>query len=116
MSDAARRVAELREEIALHNEAYFVHDEPTIPDADYDALVVELRTLEAEHPELGGEDSPTQGVGAAPSTTFASVRHRVAMMSLDNAFDDDELVAWSERLRRVLGLETLDVVAFSVEP
>jgi len=116
VSDAARRVAELREEIALHNEAYFVHDEPTIPDADYDALVVELRTLEAEHPELGGEGSPTQGVGAAPSTTFASVRHRVAMMSLDNAFDDDELVAWSERLRRVLGLETLDDVAFSVEP
>ena len=116
MTDAARRAAELREELARHNEAYFVHDEPTIPDADYDALVVELRRLEAEHPALVVAGSPTQRVGAAPSATFSPVEHRIAMMSLDNAFDDEELRAWSERLARVLGIERLDDVDFSVEP
>jgi DNA ligase (NAD+) len=116
MTDVARRAAELREEIALHSEAYFVHDEPTIPDADFDALVVELRQLEAEHPELATPASPTSRVGAAPSGTFEPVRHRVAMMSLDNAFGDDELRAWSERLTRVLGLDGLASVDFSIEP
>jgi DNA ligase (NAD+) len=116
VSDVARRAKELREEIERHNEAYFVHDEPTIPDADYDALVVELRRLEAEHPELATAASPTGGVGAAPSATFSAVRHRVPMMSLDNAFDDDELRAWSVRLARVLGRDALGDVQFSVEP
>ncbi|HEY8081136.1 MAG TPA: NAD-dependent DNA ligase LigA [Acidimicrobiales bacterium] len=116
MSAVEERLAALREQIARHNEAYFVHDEPLVPDADYDALVLELRRLEAEHPDLVVADSPTQGVGAAPSTAFTSVRHRVAMMSLDNAFDDEALVAWSERLGRVLSLSSLDDVAFSVEP
>jgi DNA ligase (NAD+) len=116
VSDPSRRAAELREAITGHNEAYFVHDEPTIPDADYDALVRELRKLEAEHPELAIAASPTSAVGAAPSATFSAVRHRVAMMSLDNAFDDDELRAWSERLARVLEIGDLGAVAFSVEP
>lgn len=116
MSDAAARVALLREEIARHNEAYFGEDAPTIPDADYDALVVELRRLESLHPELTGTNSPTTRVGTAPSTTFSPVRHRVPMMSLDNAFDDGELRAWSERLSRVLSLASLDEVFFSVEP
>jgi DNA ligase (NAD+) len=116
VTDDVRRIEALREELARNNEAYFVHDEPNIPDADYDALVVELRRLEAAHPDLATAGSPTQRVGAAPSATFAPVEHRIAMMSLDNAFDDDELRAWSERLTRVLGLERLDDVDFSVEP
>ena len=116
MTDPRRRVEALREEIARHNEAYFVHDEPTVADAEYDALVVELRALETQHPELAAEDSPTGAVGATPSATFSPVRHRVAMMSLDNAFDDDELRAWSARLARVLGVDALDDVQFSVEP
>jgi DNA ligase (NAD+) len=116
VSDPAARAAELRGELARHNEAYFVDDAPLIPDAAYDALVRELRELEAQHPELVDADSPTQTVGAAPSGHFASVRHRLAMMSLDNAFDDDELRAWSHRLERNLGVETLDDVAFTVEP
>jgi DNA ligase (NAD+) len=116
VTDVARRAAELREQIARHNEAYFVHDAPSIPDADYDALVVELRRLEAEHPELATPASPTSGVGAMPSATFAPVRHRVPMMSLDNAFDDDELRAWSERLTRVLSLDDVERIEFSVEP
>jgi len=116
VSDDAARVAVLREEVARHNEAYFRDDAPTIPDADYDALVVELRRLESLHPDLAAEDSPTARVGSAPSVTFSAVRHRVAMMSLDNAFDDTELRAWSERLARVLSLESLDDVVFSIEP
>jgi DNA ligase (NAD+) len=116
VSDDAARIALLREAIARHNEAYFGDDAPTIPDADYDALVVELRRLEASHPELAAEDSPSARVGAATSTTFSAVRHRIAMMSLDNAFDDEELRAWSGRLARVLSLASLDDVRFSVEP
>jgi DNA ligase (NAD+) len=112
----AARIAVLRAEITRHNEAYFRDDAPTIPDADYDALVVELRGLESLHPDIAAEDSPTARVGAATSSTFSSVRHRVPMMSLDNAFDDGELRAWSERLARVLALASLDEVLFSVEP
>jgi DNA ligase (NAD+) len=112
----AERIVALRLELAGHNEAYFALDSPTIPDADYDALVRELRALEAAHPELAAADSPTSTVGATPGTTFAPVRHLVSMMSLDNAFDDDELRAWSGRLTRVLGVDTLDDVVFSVEP
>jgi len=116
VSDAGPRIEQLRAEIARHNEAYFQHDEPEIPDADYDALVVELRRLEAEHPEFIADESPTHRVGAEPSPLFSPVRHRVAMMSLDNAFDDAEVRAWGERLSRVLGIDGLDDVAFSVEP
>jgi DNA ligase (NAD+) len=112
----AERIAALRAEIAQHNEAYFLDDSPTIPDADYDALVRELRELEATHPELASSDSPTSTVGASPGATFAPVQHRAQMMSLDNAFDDDELAAWAGRLVRVLGIESLDDVVFSVEP
>ena len=116
MTSPADRAAQLRAEIARHNEAYFVRDQPTIPDADYDALVVELRQLEADHPELAATSSPTSSVGASPSALFEPVRHREPMMSLDNAFDDEELRAWSERLARVLSLEGLEDLHFSVEP
>jgi DNA ligase (NAD+) len=115
VTDAAR-IAALRAELARHNEAYFLLDAPTIPDADYDALVRELRALEEAHPELADKASPTSTVGATPGATFAPVRHRAQMMSLDNAFDDDELRAWAGRLMRVLGIDTLEDVAFSVEP
>ncbi len=114
---AAERVEALRELIAYHNERYFQQDAPEIPDADYDALVVELRRLEAEHPELVSPDSPTQRVGGAPVGLFAPVQHRVPMMSLDNAFDEAEFQAWSERLGRLLpeGV-ALDALALSTEP
>ena len=84
---AAARAEELRALILHHNELYHVLDAPEIPDAEYDLLVVELRQLEADHPELVTPDSPTQTVGAAPSGLFQEVRHRVPMMSLDNAFE-----------------------------
>ncbi len=97
-----RRAEQLREAIAEHNRRYYAEDAPTISDADYDELVRELRALEERHPELAVEGSPTQLVGAAPSATFAPVVHRVPMMSLDNAFSADELVAWGERVARRL--------------
>ncbi len=94
---APARAAELRELIRHHGELYYSLDAPEITDADYDALVVELRELEERYPELAAADSPTRTVGAAPSVLFAPVAHEVAMMSLDNAFDIDELRAWATR-------------------
>ena len=100
---AALRVDELRAQIAHHNERYHTLDDPEISDADYDALVRELRQLEAEHPELSADDSPTGLIGGAISATFSAVTHRVPMMSLDNAMDADELRAWADRV--VKGLD-----------
>jgi DNA ligase (NAD+) len=117
VSDPAARAAELRRLIAHHDERYYGHDAPEIPDADYDALVAELRRIEADHPELATEDSPTHRVGGAPVTSlFAPVRHRVPMMSLDNAFDRAELDAWAERLGRQLPGVDLASVDFTCEP
>ena len=100
--DPAVRIADLRTRIAHHNERYHTLDAPEISDADYDDLVRELRTLEAEHPDLITADSPTQQVGGAIGATFEPVVHDVAMMSLDNAMDADELHAWAERVVRRL--------------
>jgi len=111
----AQRVAELRAEIARHNEAYFVNDAPTLPDADYDALVRELRALEAEHPELADEQSVTRLVGAPVSTVFSPVVHEEPMLSLDNVFDARELEQWGVRVAKSLGLEA-SAIAFAVEP
>jgi DNA ligase (NAD+) len=99
--DPARRVEELRAQIAFHSRLYFEKDAPEISDADFDALVRELRQIEGEHPELVTADSPTQRVGAAPSALFAPVQHLTPMMSLDNAFDLDELQAWVDRISRI---------------
>ncbi len=110
------RAAELRELINRADELYHVLDAPEMADAEYDLLVVELRRLEADYPELATPDSPTQKVGAAPSGLFQEVRHRVPMMSLDNAFDEDELRAWGDRLRRQDPDVELGTVSFSTEP
>ncbi len=115
-STSAARVEELRALIRHHNELYHTLDSPEIPDAEYDLLVRELRQLEEEHPSLASADSPTNSVGAAPSGLFQEVRHRVPMMSLDNAFDETELRAWAERLRRQDPALDLDTLAFSCEP
>jgi DNA ligase (NAD+) len=104
MADQAveERARALRDEIVEHNRRYHELDDPTISDADYDDLVRELRSIEEEFPELITPASPTQQVGSRPSTTFSPVVHRVPMMSLDNAFDEEELLAWGERLQRRL--------------
>jgi DNA ligase (NAD+) len=112
----ADRVAELRQLITYHNERYHTLDAPEIPDAEYDLLVRELRELEASHPSLASPDSPTQAVGGAPLGLFQEVRHRVPMMSLDNAFAEVDLRAWAERLRRPVPDLDLSQLVFSSEP
>ena len=104
--DLAARVADLRKQIAYHNERYHTLDSPEIADADFDLLVRELLKLETEHPELVSADSPTTKVGGAPlSATFAPVVHRVPMTSLDNAMDEAELTQWGDRVARGLAGE-----------
>ena len=108
MSDVESRIDELRVLVGFHFDRYHAEDDPQIPDADYDALVVELRTLEAEYPNLATDDSPALLVGSAGRSTFDEVIHRVPLRSLDNAFSVDELRAWSERVLRRLGVDPGD--------
>jgi len=112
--DAHTRIDELREQVAHHLHLYHELDAPEIPDADFDALVHELRHLEESHPELARADSPAEQVGGAVSSAFAPVAHEVPMMSLDNAFDLDELRGWAERLERRLGDDST-IPAFTCE-
>ncbi len=109
-----KRAAQLREAVDHHNHRYHVLDDPEISDAEYDALFRELQALEAEHPALRTADSPTQRVGAAPATGFAQVRHELPMLSLANAFSDEELAEFDKRVRE--RLQTEDAVAYSAEP
>lgn len=101
-------VAELRAALERHNYLYYVREAPEISDSEYDRLFRQLVELEAANPELVTLDSPTQRVGAAPSKSFASHRHGVPMLSLDNAFDDNELRAFDERAKRILGPDTIE--------
>lgn len=118
MSDeVGARAAVLRREIQRHNYLYHVLDSPEISDAEYDALLEALKAIEAEHPELITADSPTRRVGGQPAAGFVKVRHRVAMMSLDNAFEADDVRAWGERVVRRLEKEGVEeAVAYVVEP
>jgi DNA ligase (NAD+) len=97
------RIEELRGEIREHNRRYYEEDEPSIPDSEWDALMVELKSLEAEYPELDAPDSPSHSVGGAPGAQFAAVVHSVPMMSLDNAFTFVDLEAWGQRVARGVG-------------
>jgi DNA ligase (NAD+) len=103
-SEAVRRVGELRAEIQQHDYRYYVLDAPTVPDAEYDRLMRELQDLESEYPDLVTPESPTQRVGGQPLEGFEEVRHETPMLSLANAFSDDEIRAFHERV--VKGLET----------
>ena len=100
--DPARRVAALRDLITAHRYRYYVLSDPSVPDADFDALVAELRALEEAHPELDRPDSPSHLVGAPPSGAFPPVAHRLPMQSLDNVFDEAGLRSWADRVRRGL--------------
>ncbi len=115
--DPAARVDELVATIRYHNQRYYEQDAPEIPDAEWDALMRELIALEEQFPELITPDSPTRVVGAAPSTTFATVAHAVPMMSLDNAVSAAELHAWGDRLQRRLTElgDSAETVAFVCE-
>jgi DNA ligase (NAD+) len=111
--DVLRRAKALREELATHLYNYHVLDAPTISDAEYDQRYHELVALETAHPDIITADSPTQRVGAAPLSAFAEVTHRVPMLSLSNAFSDEDIVNFDRRCREGLG-ETL--VTYACEP
>ena len=109
----AARAAELRERIDYHNYRYHALDDPEIPDSEYDRLMRELEALEAAHPDLQTPDSPTRRVGAEPVPAFAEVVHATPMLSLGNAFGEEELRDFDRRVRE--RLET-DEVEYALEP
>src|SRR5207344_2167967 len=97
-----RRLQELRDAIRRHEERYYIHNDPEISDEEFDRLLHELERIEAEHPELVTGDSPTQRVGGRAVEGFKDVEHVVPMLSLDNAYNEDELRAFDERVKRGL--------------
>lgn len=111
--DVVQRVDHLRREIEAHDYRYYVLAQPSISDAEYDQLMAALRALEAEHPELVSPESPTQKPGGTLETTFAPVPHQVPMLSLANAFTQDELRAWETRNSKLVDRA---VTAYAVEP
>jgi len=112
---AAERIAELRSEIDAHNYRYYVLDEPSVPDAEYDRLFKELRALEDEHPELVTPESPTQRVGGEALAAFGQVRHEVPMLSLGNAFEEQDLTDFDRRAREGLDLPAGDLFGDGAE-
>lgn len=114
-AEAAARLEELAREIAYHNKRYHDEDAPEISDADYDRLVRENNALEAEFPHLVREDSPSKGVGATPTSALAKVTHALPMLSLDNAFSDEEVADFVGRVRRFLKLGEDEPVALTAE-
>jgi DNA ligase (NAD+) len=114
--DAERRVAELRAEISRNDYRYYVLDDPELPDAEYDKLMVELRALEAQYPDLITPDSPTQRVSGEPVAAFGVVTHKVPMLSLDNAFTDEDLLAFDRRIHERLGPEAEADLEYVAEP
>lgn len=107
------RLKDLRAAIALHDFHYYVQDAPVIPDAEYDALFRSLQQLEQQYPQLITPDSPTQRVGAPPLKAFAQLSHQIPMLSLANAFSEDEVAAFDRRIREALDV---DRVGYAVEP
>ncbi len=110
MKDVGARAGELRREIRRHEHLYHVEARPEITDAEFDALVRELKALEEAHPELVTPDSPTQRVGGAPVSELPSVKHEIPLLSLDNAYDGEELKAWLTRVSDRLDGRTPPVV------
>ena len=104
------RLEQLRERIRWHDYLYHVRDAPEIPDSEFDAMMRELRSVEESHPELVTSDSPTQRVGGAPAEGFTEVAHRRPMLSLGNAFNDEEFVAWHKRVSGLLEIDDFDLV------
>src|SRR5512135_1421399 len=112
--DQRARYEKLKSEINYHNHRYHVLDSPVISDVEYDKLLVELRQIEADHPDWVTPDSPTQRAGAAPADRFEKVRHPRPVLSLANAFGADDARAWYERVRRID--DRVGMAKFVVEP
>lgn len=109
--DASVRAAELRKLLEYHNHRYYVLDSPEISDSEWDRLFRELQDLEASDPSLKTPDSPTQRIGSAPLASFQQAQHLVPMLSLDNAFGEDELRSFDERIQKLLAIESVDYFA-----
>ena len=114
--EAALELERLAFEIAEHDRRYYQEDAPTVSDAEYDALRQRNLDIEARFPDLVRDDSPSHRVGAAPSATFSEVVHAVSMLSLDNAFSDEDVSDFVGRVRRFLKLSDGEPVAFTAEP
>src|ERR1700730_18216812 len=112
---ADQQIEALREELRHHEHLYYALDAPEISDAEYDVLMNRLKKLEEEHPELVTADSPTQRVGGEISGQFAKVRHRSPMLSLQNAFDEEEIRAWDRRVRAVVGDQVTYVCELKID-
>jgi DNA ligase (NAD+) len=110
----AARVKELKETLERYNYRYHALDDPEVPDSEYDRLMLELRALETQYPELLTPDSPTQRVGAAPVAAFGAVKHRLAMLSLDNAFSEEDVRDFDRRVQERLGVK--GPIRYSAEP
>jgi DNA ligase (NAD+) len=108
--DMERRIEELREEIRRHEYLYYVLDAPEISDAEFDALMNELKRLEREHPELIRPDSPTQRVGGKPREGFVKIEHSSPMLSLDNVYNEQELRDWERRVHELTGVREVEYV------
>ncbi len=108
--DVTARIDELRELLHQYNYEYYVLDSPTVSDAEYDELMNELRQLESDHPELVTPDSPTQRVGAEPSSAFGTIQHEIPMLSLSNVYNYDELTDWVNRVYRLAGEDEIEFV------
>jgi DNA ligase (NAD+) len=113
--EAKKRIEELRKLIEYHNYRYYVLDSPEISDAEYDALMRELIELEEKFPQFVTPDSPTQRVGAPPLEVFPTFRHRVPMLSLQNAFTEEDLIAFDKRIKRFLGMDEDEKIEYCAE-
>src|SRR6478735_12075376 len=109
--DPITRLEQLRDEIRRHEDRYYIENDPEITDDEFDALMKALEALEAEHPDLVTPDSPTQRVGGRPIEGFETAEHVQPMLSLDNAYNEDELRAFDERVRKGAGAAQVGYVA-----
>src|SRR5690242_6485903 len=109
--DAEHRLRELRKQLEHHNYRYYILDDTEVSDSEYDRLMQELKRLEAEHPGLVTADSPSQRVGGAPVSEFGEVKHAVPMLSLDNAFSDEDVQDFDRRAREKLDVQEIEYVA-----
>ena len=104
------RIKWLRHEINKHNHSYYLLNQPTVSDSEYDKLFRELILIEENYPELKTIDSPTQRIGVSPTTSFPEIRHNIPLLSLGNVFDDIELDSWYNRIIRTLASENIELV------
>ncbi|MEM7422605.1 MAG: NAD-dependent DNA ligase LigA, partial [Pseudomonadota bacterium] len=116
MDEATAEIAQLSVQLRAANTAYHTNDTPDISDAEYDRMKARLLALERAYPALVRPDSPSQTVGGAPAEGFSKIRHRVAMLSLSNAFDDADVAEFAQRIRRFLTMADDEVLAFTAEP